>query len=118
MHAAEYTLRIFVALRCAELKQPPSLCTVHRPALSVAKHVTEHALCLGVAFRCCEPKQPPRLCMALRPAFAAVVHGTELEQRDLALICACFSQTSRCGDLKPAPVFDVLILDVHDVAVD
>jgi hypothetical protein len=61
VHHAEIVLRLGVALRCGELKQPPRLGKVLRPTIAVVVHPAELGLRLGVALRCSEPKQPPRL---------------------------------------------------------
>ena len=60
MHLAELGLRLGVALRCSEPKQPPRLCQVLRPTFAVV-HATEPKLGILVALRCSEPKQPARL---------------------------------------------------------
>jgi hypothetical protein len=52
VHDAERTLRIGVALRCSEPKQPPRLGIVFRPAFAAAVHEAEQILLIGVALRC------------------------------------------------------------------
>ena len=59
MHVAEHILRIDLALRCSEPKQPPRLCRVLRPAFASAVHAGEHILRTGVALRYSEAQLAP-----------------------------------------------------------
>ena len=89
MHVAEIILRLGVALRCSEPKQPPRLGKVYRTSFAVVVHVAEYALRLGVALRCSEPKLLPRLGKVLRSAMAVVVHAAEFALRTgIALRCS------------------------------
>ena len=54
VHGTKITLRVGVALRCHQPKQPPRLGKVFRPTLAVVVHATKITLRPGVALRCGE----------------------------------------------------------------
>jgi len=52
VHVAELGLRLGLALRCSEPKQPPRLCKVWWPAFAFVVHAAEYDLRLGVSLLC------------------------------------------------------------------
>ena len=58
-HVAECALRLGMALRCSEPKQPPRLSIVYRPAFAVTVHAAERTLRIGVALRYSEAQLAP-----------------------------------------------------------